>query len=364
MHQSSKAGQIPRRPFYELLRTGLAPLGQQGGGRARVAADRAAGTLSDQGADPWKYDREFAELFTKVAPEWRGVPRFEHLLFDQTRQSPESVPGAVAARLAQVALMAAFREAKRELLEKGHTADGELYRTVGFEEVANHVEYVLATQPDEHRATFVESLRGNVPGRGGQVMNYVEQWSNGAAGKDGGRVGWWVRFEPLRDSWDAMFRGPPSERPPGSTRSTFGSSSSNPTRRTTAPTTQCPEPVVAATGTSSSIKSPRSLMTTETSCLLWRFIQNSGPVPRYRPRRSAVSAEIARSPRNIDVMRFPGTRMASASWFALISLARSSSRSTTPGCVRTLATSHLPGTNPYDSPQSQRRARRRRQTER
>ena len=71
-------------------------------------------------------------------------------------------------------------------------------------------------------------------------------------------------------------------------------------------------------------------MTTETSCLLWRFIQNSGPVPRKRPRRSAVSAEVARSPHNIDVMRFAGTRMASASWFALISLARSSSRSTTP----------------------------------
>ena len=52
---------------------------------------------------------------------------------------------------------------------------GELYRAAGFEEVAKHVEYVLATQPDEHRAAFVESLRRNVPGRGGEVMNYVEQ---------------------------------------------------------------------------------------------------------------------------------------------------------------------------------------------
>ena len=52
---------------------------------------------------------------------------------------------------------------------------GELYRAVGFEEVAKHVEYVLATQPDQHRAAFVESLRRNVPGRGGEVMNYVEQ---------------------------------------------------------------------------------------------------------------------------------------------------------------------------------------------
>ena len=37
------------------------------------------------------------------------------------------------------------------------------------------MEYVLATQPDEYRAVFVDALRRNVPGRGGDVMNYVEQ---------------------------------------------------------------------------------------------------------------------------------------------------------------------------------------------
>ena len=41
--------------------------------------------------------------------------------------------------------------------------------------MAKHVEYVRATQLDEHRATFAESLRRNVPGRGGEVMNCVEQ---------------------------------------------------------------------------------------------------------------------------------------------------------------------------------------------
>ena len=46
---------------------------------------------------------------------------------------------------------------------------------MGFDEVAKHVEYVLATQPDEYRSVFVDALRRNVPGRGGDVMNYVEQ---------------------------------------------------------------------------------------------------------------------------------------------------------------------------------------------
>ena len=46
---------------------------------------------------------------------------------------------------------------------------------MGFDELTKHVEYVLATQPDEHRSVFVDALRRNVPGRGGDVMNYVEQ---------------------------------------------------------------------------------------------------------------------------------------------------------------------------------------------
>ena len=66
------------------------------------------------GAQPWQHEREFAELFTDAAPEWRWVPRFEHLLVDLAQQSAESVPGALAARLAQVAMTAAFRQARED----------------------------------------------------------------------------------------------------------------------------------------------------------------------------------------------------------------------------------------------------------
>ena len=72
-------------------------------------------------------------------------------------------------------MMAAFRQAREELLESATRLMGELYRAMGFDEVTKHVEYVLATQPDEYRAVFVDALRRNVPGRGGDVMNYVEQ---------------------------------------------------------------------------------------------------------------------------------------------------------------------------------------------
>ena len=56
-----------------------------------------------QGAQRWRYQREFADLVSDAAPEWRWVPRFEHLLIDQTEMAAESVTGAVAARLLQIA---------------------------------------------------------------------------------------------------------------------------------------------------------------------------------------------------------------------------------------------------------------------
>ena len=151
------------------------PPSSERGPVGRKAALKAAVFGRYQGAQRWEYEREFADLVTDAAREWRWVPRFEHLLIDQTEKSAESVTGAVAARVLQIAMMATFREAPRELLEWVTRLIGELYRAKGFEEVAKHVEYVLATQPEAQRKLFSEALRKNVPGRGGEVMNYVEE---------------------------------------------------------------------------------------------------------------------------------------------------------------------------------------------
>ena len=77
-----------------------------------------------QGAEPWPYDREFAELFADVAPDWRWVPRFEYRLIDQTRQRPESFPGAVAARLAQVRADGSVPGGEARAAGGGHAVDG------------------------------------------------------------------------------------------------------------------------------------------------------------------------------------------------------------------------------------------------
>ena len=107
-----------------------------------------------------------------VRDDWRGNEA--DLLFS-VEQGAESVTGATAARLLQIAMMAAFRDAPGELLERATRLMGELYRAAGFVETAKHVEYVLATQSEEQRKLFAEALRRNVPGRGGELMNYVEE---------------------------------------------------------------------------------------------------------------------------------------------------------------------------------------------
>ena len=90
-----------------------------------------------------------------VSPDWRDSQA--DLLFSVERE-PQTDP----------VLLYVLLESATRLMR-------ELYRAAGFEEVAKHVEYVLATQPDEYRPLFGPALRRNVPGRGGDVMNYVEQ---------------------------------------------------------------------------------------------------------------------------------------------------------------------------------------------
>ncbi len=128
-----------------------------------------------QGAEPWRHERQFAELVAGAKPSWGWVPRFEHLLIDQTGRSAESVTGGAGARLAQVAMMATYGKAWEELLERTAQLMGQLYPAAGFDEVAMHVEYVLATQPEERQRVFGKALRRHVAGRGGELMNYVER---------------------------------------------------------------------------------------------------------------------------------------------------------------------------------------------
>src|ERR1039457_7032924 len=65
-----------------------------------------------------------------------------------------------------------------------------------------------------------------------------------------------------------------------------------------------------------------------------RLIQSCAVVPKYRPRRRAVSAEIPRFSRTISLMRLGGTWISLARRYWLMpSGIRNSSRNISPGCI-------------------------------
>jgi len=67
-----------------------------------------------QGARQWGHSVEFSELFGAGTREWRWVPRFEHVLVDQSELEPEGVRGELQGQVAQLMMMAASRHHVRE----------------------------------------------------------------------------------------------------------------------------------------------------------------------------------------------------------------------------------------------------------
>ncbi len=119
----------------------------------------------------WTPAREFAELFAPAVRDWPAVPRYAHLLLDQTQAQPEDLRGAVRGRSAQLALMAAARESS-ELLRRLVLLLAEMMRQDGaIDELRQFVVYVAAatTKAPERWNRFAEAVRRDVPG-GEEVM--------------------------------------------------------------------------------------------------------------------------------------------------------------------------------------------------
>ena len=60
-----------------------------------------------QGTRGWSHSTEFADLFPETVRSLPWVPRFTHILLDQTVLEPEAIAGSVKARLVQLLMMAA-----------------------------------------------------------------------------------------------------------------------------------------------------------------------------------------------------------------------------------------------------------------
>ena len=117
---------------------------------------------------------EFAELFAEPVRDWPGVPRYAHLLIDQTQVGAEDVRGELLGRIAQLAMMAAYRAGWAEL-QRLVPLLTELAQAGGSEDLHRIVVYIATTTREPKRwHRFAEAVRRQVPG-GGELMNKTEE---------------------------------------------------------------------------------------------------------------------------------------------------------------------------------------------
>ena len=127
-----------------------------------------------QGRRRWHHARKFSELFAEDVRSWPGVPRYAHLLVDQTEAAPDEVRGALRGRLAQLAMMAAFR-ASWPVLQRLVPLLAELGRGGGNEDLRRIVVYIATTTPEPERWNkFADAVRRQVPG-GAELMSKTQE---------------------------------------------------------------------------------------------------------------------------------------------------------------------------------------------
>ena len=100
-----------------------------------------------QGSRGWRHSTEFAELFPEAVRRWRWVPRFEHVLVDQTGVGPDEVEGGLR-RIAQLLMMAAYGRHAGAAMEGAARLLASLSSGGGVNYLRLFLVYVMATQDE------------------------------------------------------------------------------------------------------------------------------------------------------------------------------------------------------------------------
>lgn len=128
-----------------------------------------------QGRHGWTHSTQFADLFPEVAREWPWVPRFAHLLLDQTKLKPNEVEGGAKGRVAQWLMMAAYGRHVALAMDMA----AQLLRQLRQEREIDYLElfvlYVMTTQDIAGTDAFDEALRRHGHEQGGMIMSYAQQ---------------------------------------------------------------------------------------------------------------------------------------------------------------------------------------------
>ncbi len=128
-----------------------------------------------QGSRGWSHSTEFADLFPEAFRICPWVPRFEHVLLDQTEMYPSDVTGTAMGRIAQLLMMAAFDRHPGTALETAAKLAASLVSGGTVDYIRIITLYVLATQDRAAAQAFGEAVRRHAPGQGGEPMAYAHE---------------------------------------------------------------------------------------------------------------------------------------------------------------------------------------------
>ena len=127
-----------------------------------------------QGARGWTYSTEFADLFPEAARAWPWIPRFAHVLLDQTGLAPEAVAGNVKTRIVQLLMMAAFGHRAPEALRLAAEL-ASLPEAADESNLDLFLLYLTTTQENEGIDTFKETMQHHGIDIGGKLMTYAQE---------------------------------------------------------------------------------------------------------------------------------------------------------------------------------------------
>ena len=159
-----------------------------------------------QGVRDWTHSTELADLFPESMRSWPWVPRFAHVLLDQTGLEPGEVVGGLKGRIVQLLMMASFRRHASEALELAAQLASSLSVVGGVNELRQFVVYVMVTQEPEVVEAFGKALRRYGDERGDEIMTYAEQLlaEGEAKGEQRGKVEVVEGFLRVGVSWEVI----------------------------------------------------------------------------------------------------------------------------------------------------------------
>lgn len=110
----------------------------------------------------------------EAARAWPWIPRFAHVLLDQTGLAPEAVAGNVKTRIVQLLMMAAFGHWAPEALRLAAEL-ASLAEAGGESNLDLFLLYLATTQESEGIDTFKQTMQHHGIDIGGKLMTYAQE---------------------------------------------------------------------------------------------------------------------------------------------------------------------------------------------